>query len=422
MIERSLNTCVSVHNKKNCHKQNSDSAAASVCALDGPALNPGAAGLFWSYINRTISFDDPDTRIKRLGELSVKQPGSSGLQTELPPPADDELSARLLGSLTISSCRASLLLNLLLALEDLDRFTPISFQVACAGTKQMGISKAADWLTVYPAGSPQQLWLCRALTHVVDWQRLRETGPWSQDSRAQFLVAALELAEHSAPAKLTASGLQSCQQAFRQLLVKWRPLLPGSFLPHLIILVEGPTEALLLPHLAQCLSISFAALGIHILPAGGANQVVRRFLELRDLTLLPIVCLLDRDAQSQACLLSDSLRDKDRLHVLGAGEIEDVFACELLVELINEHLSSHGLPQQITLGDLSSGSRRTAVLNRVWREAGLGTFDKVGFAHTIVETVCQPSQVPSEIRGFLQAIKQLVAGAAPPEGSQPNMT
>src|SRR5262249_52425244 len=128
---------------------------------------------------------------------------------------------------------------------------------------------------------------------------------------------------------------------------EWRKRLPGTFLPDLLLLVEGPTDALLIPHLAGCLSVDFDSLGVMVLPAGGSNQVLRRFLDLRDLISIPIVVVVDSDAGQQAEVLADALRDNDRLHVLKSGEIEDVFADEVLVDLVNEHLKNQRLVKQI---------------------------------------------------------------------------
>lgn len=408
-------------NNKKIGKELSAAPARSNPSGEGESLNVKAstAEQFWSCVKRLIAFDDPASRWEKLRSLVQKQiydrPVKSGAIAELPLAAQDRLFQRAFGKRG-GSDPSSLLLNILFALEDLERFSPTALQLFFSGAREEH-SQFPDWLSELSLANAQKKWVYRATRSAPDWQRLRDNGPWSSDPRAHFLVACLDLLK-DAPGELSASHITGSKRAFRDLLSAWRFRLPGGFLPEQVLLVEGPTEALLLPHLATLLAVDLDALAVFVLPAGGANQVLRRFLDLRDLTVLPIVSVLDGDATSQASVLADSLRDCDMLHVLQAGEIEDVFDDRVLVRVVNKYLGTVRLAQQIDIRDLDKRARRTAILDRLWRERGLGSFDKIGFARTIVENVHEPDQVPKDVVAIVETVKRLAGRGNGEAGSE----
>jgi len=255
----------------------------------------------------------------------------------------------------------------------------------------------------------QALWLSTSIWMRPSWSRLRVYGEWSTDARVRFLLAFLDRASRLGGSSCL-ERLTEARAVFQSMVSESRSRLPGGFLPELVLLVEGPTEAMLLPFFAKSLGVDLAACGVTVVAAGGANQVVRRFLELRDTVDLPIVVVLDADAGSHASTVADMLRDKDRLHVLSAGEIEDVFEIESFVRLVNEHLSQSRLVSPISVSAFNGRERRTVVLDRLWKQRGLGRFDKIGFAGTVVNSTVPAGAVPEDLVQITQSVRQLLGG------------
>lgn len=415
LIKMGWNARRRVLKKKETDKKKEVELSTPALSDDGNSFDVKAPSKdqFWSCINRLISFDDPSSRWEKTRSLVNKQvrkrnrnPSNNCAQTLA---EKDFLFERVFGRASDKRDQSNVLLNVLLALEDLDRYSEASFHLFFA---EHGRDRkpASDWAAQFSAGEYARLWIERSANCVPDWQVLSGEGPWSADERARFLAD--WLSKHKEQGEdISAIDLRRWRALFHEHLNQWRSRLPGSFLPDLLLLVEGPTDALLIPHLAGCLAVDFSELGVMVLPAGGSNQVLRRFLDLRDLTAIPMVVVVDSDAGQQAEVLADALRDRDRLHVLKSGEIEDVFADEVLVGLVNEHLKSQRLVKLIEISDLQKGGRRTQILDRLWRDRGLGSFDKIGFARTIVEKLHDPAQVPQDVVEIVESVKFLVKGA-----------
>ncbi len=153
-----------------------------------------------------------------------------------------------------------------------------------------------------------------------------------------------------------------------------------------IIFVEGLTEQVLLPYIASAYSLNLADRGAIVVAAGGADQLVRKYLYVRDKINLPIFCIFDRDAQAYAAHVLANLRLGDQVHVLADGEIEDLMRLDFLVSKLNRYLAADPLNdynQPVEISDFYTKERRTFILDRIWRQRTLGKFDKVGFAKFI---------------------------------------
>lgn len=194
-----------------------------------------------------------------------------------------------------------------------------------------------------------------------------------------------------------------------------RKLFSGGFLCEKILLVEGQTEMILLPALAKLLNIDLIEISSYIDACGGAQQVAKQYLNLRDTVSLPILCLLDGDALEQAELISDSLRDCDRLLTLRKGEIEDLFLEETIFRCMQIYMSEMGYLDTIVFEDLreqaetaseAQGQRRVEILDRLCRQRGLGDFDKVAFAKILAEKI-EKTEVPEEAKVILRQLKDL---------------
>jgi hypothetical protein len=208
-------------------------------------------------------------------------------------------------------------------------------------------------------------------------------GPWQEDERGRFVRDCLD----------ELNALRQSGQNWSDFHLDERrhasKKLPASLLPNSIILVEGATEAVLLPLLAECLKVDLLGERALVVPAGGANQVVKKYLYEKEIYSLPIFVILDLDAAEQSEILASSLRDVDRLHVLSDGEIEDILRLDVFVPMLNRYIAS--LPgivndnRPIKPEHFGAGVPRKQILTRLWRERGLGKFDKVGFAKFTAE-------------------------------------
>jgi hypothetical protein len=101
-------------------------------------------------------------------------------------------------------------------------------------------------------------------------------------------------------------------------------------------------------------------------------------------------------------------REIDRLHVLSGGEIEDVFTVDELVPLVNEYLHELRSAHLVDRSDLAGTGRRTQLLNRLWKQRGLGDFDKIGFARTVVTSKSVAGPVPADAVEIINSVRQLL--------------
>ncbi len=397
---------------------------------------------FWRFAQKYIAFEEPDARWQKLGLALKSNFNRSDARYKdfdgLDASARVTLAHLVFGNAALDM--PELLLTAILALEDFDRFEAVAFeswlhQLSASTTDddQESIdTKILSLIEFRPEAAPsgsdkvdktsrflyrwaiesgysnaQARWLSASCWVRPAWSRLREQGEWSADERVGLLLRFLDRAA-SLDRSLSPKLMNEARTLFRAMLAESRARLPGSFLPNLVLLVEGPTEAMLLPYFAKRLNVDLDACGVVVVASGGANQVVRRFLELRDTVALPIVIVLDADAGSHASTVEDMLREQDRLHVLTDGEIEDVFDIDAFVNLVNEHLSESRLVHPVSVSDFSGQGRRTLVLDRLYRQRGLGRFDKIGFARTVVNSPVLAGSVPVDVIRITQSIQQLL--------------
>jgi hypothetical protein len=314
---------------------------------------------FWPLIQRLLTFDDPAYKwvnvqkiLKRLGLLSNDGTWSDNLDAV----KDDRLQyAEQVSSLFFQ--------------KEAERFTPIALDSwRLQYGKSLNKDKAKD------ENDSTSAWTA-ALNCPTIFLALFEDGPWTDDARVILLKDMIE-----AFGKNTTTN----EDIFDKLLAQNRHTLPGTFLPDSIVFVEGPTESVLLPALCNANGLDLNKAGTMIVAAGGANQVVRRYMTAKETFAIPIFCILDGDAVEQAELLYQNVREGDGLHVLEDGEIEDLVKIDALIPLLNAFIESLSVAandlMRIRSAHFPEGTSRTKVLDRLWRERSLGKFDKVGFA------------------------------------------
>lgn len=230
--------------------------------------------------------------------------------------------------------------------------------------------------------------------------------PWTwffEHNRSDELAGALvKFGISSLPSNIKESFAQ-----FERTLGRNRTQTPADFLPDGIFIVEGTTELILLPHFAKCLGTSLNSIGLQLIPAGGANQVSKRFIQMREFVELPLFCLLDADATEQASIITDNLRPMDRLFVLSEGEIEDTIDETAFVDLLNVYLQ-HSLASSalIRLDEFIELDevRKTDAAKKILRQKASIDFDKVEFARMVSEEVHSEELVPDELEEIIATI------------------
>lgn len=391
-----------------------------VSGLNEPvAIRQANASQLWSYVEKLLSFEEPDSRFERQSKLIAKHTGLPLKKLlQLPLAGQEEVICATYSQDGNTFHKQECLLAAVLALEELKRFEGVVFESWRLTTVGQSIAPSKShgrdfkWVDELSQTPEQALWIEHAYKTAPQFSLLKEPGPWADDARAQLVLTCLEsfgqFCEHE-----KSTRVKEAQETFRQLVKEKRKELPGNFLPNALLLVEGQSEAMILPHLTSYLSVDLEELGVYVTACGGAKQVARRFLELRDVTSLPIMVVLDDDAQAESQIVQDMLRSQDRLHVLCRGEIEDIFEPAMLIDILNKQLSSLCPSEPILVSDLSPDAdgnvrmRRTELLDRLWRKRGLGDFDKIGFAKTVIQTIITAQAMPQDIKRIAEKIKEL---------------
>lgn len=371
----------------------------------------------WACLQRCLGFEDPQARWERLNSLVSKQLHDEAFKVkdipDWPLAYQDYLFSTLYGfngdnKREAEFVSAATMLNVILALEDTERFEEIAFEswrISLPHTNEKDLARAFPRQSEDPVlaelsvrlglSEAKALWLQHAGRAVPDWTLLLTPGPWSADARVPFLTAQLKKLTEVAP---DVTGYLTARSMFTKALERQRQDIPGGFEPNLILLVEGETETILLPHFSMLLGYNFSSMGVMIMSCGGAKQVARRYFELRDVVTLPVVLFVDADAGEEIEVAAESLRDIDRLHIWRDGEWEDIIDTPVLVQQLNAFLQSTGAPGgSVSPNDFPEGLRRTEILNRLWRARGLGNFDKIGFAELMSANIRDKNDVPKDV-------------------------
>lgn len=363
----------------------------------------------WSLLSRILTFDDPASKSQQLRKAVRKQLDKKAPFDTLPLEERAYVFTKIFAGGKYARYDAERLVSFNLAFEDLQRFNKLSFepwaQLEAGKTPSpTGLLARAD------LSAAENLWLASSVLNTPNWSQLADDGPWNDDLRAQFIAFYIEHAAMELTGADNAdddSFFEKGRWLWQELLDSRRSTLPGSFLPNIIVLVEGQTEALVLPTFADLLGINFNEAAVHIEACGGAKQVVKQYLNLKELTVLPVLCVLDADVSEAAEIINDSLRDQDRMLTLDAGEMEDSFSMPAFHRLVNVYLKENGCLESIDYSELKdSGAERLDTLDRLFRIRGLGNFDKIGFAEVVAKNLNKPD-VPDDGKRIIAVIKEI---------------
>lgn len=335
---------------------------------------------------------------------------------------------QIFGPQNVEEPSLSQILSLAIALDDLRVFSEtaltIWYQQYQHITDEVQLSaKMQALLELLGQGCSRaaQAWLRACLLATIDW-RFSEWESLNQTEKKEDLERVLLVQEIFR--ELKADALASGHAALPLLPVEvladkvyeCAKKLAGKLRPNLLLLVEGQTEAIVLPHFARLSGLSFSQLGVEVIASGGAKQVARRYLTIKDTVRLPIVCVLDGDAEHSAELIEDALRDCDQLVSLAVVELEDSYSYEQLLYLLQEHLARFGQTLSQCEFALPESGRRKDALNKIYRDRGLGDFDKIGFANEVVASCKKSTDVPLEMAIVLDAVRMTLTLGQPFDG------
>lgn len=383
---------------------------------------------------RQLAFEEPASRFARMRKTVAKQcaknPDTKPILRSI---ESNYLTlaktfGQIFGPQNVEEPSLSQILSLAIALDDLRVFSEtaltIWYQQYQHITDEVQLSpKMQALLELLGQGSSRaaQAWLRACLLATIDW-RFSEWESLSQTEKKEDLERVLLVQEIFR--ELKADALASGHAALPLLSVEvladkvyeCAKKLAGKLRPNLLLLVEGQTEAIVLPHFARLSGLSFNQLGVEVIASGGAKQVARRYLTIKDTVRLPIVCVLDGDAEHSAELIEDSLRDCDQLVSLAVVELEDSYSYEQLLYLLEEHLARFGQTLSQCEFALPESGRRKDALNKIYRDRGLGDFDKIGFANEVVASCKKSTDVPLEMAIVLDAVRMTLTLGQPFDG------
>ena len=332
--------------------------------------------------------------------------------------------------------QADCLAALAFAVADVSRFKPLSFKRAAqaiAGNKlferfhsRQLLNKIhpqlAEFLAVGHGWAEEEIvWACLCIDLLATALAATEDGELQTQSAEFDAISFLTNVRNRIESTLQTEALTECGALVKLSTVtlsehreEMRAQLAPDFLPEKLLIVEGQTEAILMPLFARLSDFDLSEQRILMLAGGGANQVAKRFLTYREATKLPIASLLDGDAESQYEIIGQHMQLSDLLFSLPSGEFEDTFEISKFVQLLNRYLQSMtgvNAPSLVEFQPLkkdlfSISQKRTLVLNKIWREKSMGNFDKVEFAEFVAQTIKSKDEIPKDLAFMIERMKE----------------
>ncbi len=168
-----------------------------------------------------------------------------------------------------------------------------------------------------------------------------------------------------------------------------------------VIICEGITEETLLPAFGDVYGFNFDKNGVHIISAGGKNQVVKTYYELSEYLKLPIFVLLDKDAEENLRAVNYKLRDIDEVYILASGEFEDLLPQGLVERTLGYAFENISL---LDIKLLDSDVPRVKILEEIFKTRGLHEFKKAEFANLVKINIKDKSDLSDEIIRILDKI------------------
>lgn len=169
-----------------------------------------------------------------------------------------------------------------------------------------------------------------------------------------------------------------------------------------VIICEGITEEILLPVFADIHGFNFDKNGIHIISAGGKNQVVKTYYELAENLKIPIFVLLDKDASDNLLSIKARQREIDDVYILASGEFEDLLPVQLVARTLDYAFENISL---IDLDFLKQDLPKVKILEEIFKNRGLHEFKKSEFANLVKLNIKGKEDLSEEIINILEILK-----------------
>lgn len=170
----------------------------------------------------------------------------------------------------------------------------------------------------------------------------------------------------------------------------------------LIILVEGPTEKILLPVFAKAAGLDFNEHCIKVISSGGKNRIIRIYKIISLEVDIPVLMLFDSDAEKMINSNIDILKDTDDAYVISKGEFEDILPEELIYQALNDQYRLIG---GVSPSEIKGKNHKTQVLTDLYRTKGFGDFKKAEFAHILVGYIKNESDLSEELKDIVEVIR-----------------
>ena len=169
-----------------------------------------------------------------------------------------------------------------------------------------------------------------------------------------------------------------------------------------VIICEGITEEILLPVFADIHGFNFDKNGIHIISAGGKNQVVKTYYELAENLKIPIFVLLDKDASDNLLSIKARQREIDDVYILASGEFEDLLPLQLVARTLDYAFENISL---IDLDFLKQDLPKVKILEEIFKNRGLHEFKKSEFANLVKLNIKGKGDLSEEIIKILNILQ-----------------
>lgn len=172
----------------------------------------------------------------------------------------------------------------------------------------------------------------------------------------------------------------------------------------ILLLVEGATEETLLPEFASLCGFNFNKNGVHIIPAGGKNQVVKLYYEYSEQLKIPIFVLLDKDGENNANEIYPKLRKNDFVYIIQKGEFEDILSEELVKRALTTALENISIIDEEIV---ENTGHRVEYLEEIFKKRGMHEFKKVEFSQIVKKELKSSDDLTPEIIEIIDKIKEI---------------
>lgn len=265
-----------------------------------------------------------------------------------------------------------------------------------------------------PHKDPEQAyfcyWLCRRLSILFPWTEILQIFPAENTALFPYLYRQSLIRKTLTEQVFSKSLLQEGKPAaedfsiVQDLVTRTFPglsqMAKAPSPVQVLVLVEGNTEELILPVIANVLGYDLNQEGILIQAVGGKNQMLQTYIRYTEHLAIPIIIILDKDAESLIPDLNHYQRPQDSVCLLEEGEFEDIYQPDVIVKTVNKFYQPLQ-PLRVSQVKTKPAESRAKLLQSLWQDLGLGLFDKVEFAEHLIQTMTSEKHLSA-------AMKQLI--------------